>query len=88
MQCYYTNICYYVLYRIILKDGKPEDYEFLDVNPACERVLGVPRDRIVGKRAADVSTASGSRFTVTLASTVGRTLPGFSRKSESRPPGS
>ena len=42
------------LHRIILKDGKPEDYEFLDVNPSCERVLGVSRDRIVGKRASEL----------------------------------
>ncbi len=42
------------LHRIILKDGKPADYEFLDVNPACERVLGVSRDRLVGKRASAV----------------------------------
>jgi len=42
------------LHRIILKDGKPADYEFLDVNPAYERVLGIARDRIVGKRASEL----------------------------------
>lgn len=42
------------LHRIILKDGKPADYEFLDVNPSCERVLGIARDRIVGKRASEL----------------------------------
>jgi PAS domain S-box-containing protein len=28
--------------------GEPTDYRVLDVNPACERAVGLPRDRIVG----------------------------------------
>ncbi len=34
--------------------GEPVDYEFVDVNPAFERLLGVTREAVVGKRARDV----------------------------------
>jgi PAS domain S-box-containing protein len=41
----------YALHRIILdENGKPCDYEFVDVNPAFEKFTGIPREEIIGKR--------------------------------------
>ena len=40
----------------ILRDeaGNVHDYRYLEVNPPFERILGLPRDRIVGKRYREV----------------------------------
>ncbi len=35
-------------------DGKPIDFRFVEVNPAFERVSGLPRDKLIGKRAKEV----------------------------------
>lgn len=35
-------------------DGQPTDYRILDVNPAFERILGIPREAAVGSRASDL----------------------------------
>jgi len=42
-------------HRLVFNDrAEPIDYEFVDVNPAFERILGVPREAVVGQRARDV----------------------------------
>lgn len=35
-------------------DGKPIDYRFIEVNPAFEKVSGMPREKLIGKRAKEV----------------------------------
>ncbi|MBV2235130.1 MAG: diguanylate cyclase [Sterolibacterium sp.] len=35
-------------------DGKPMDYRFIEVNPAFEKVSGIPREKLIGKRAKEV----------------------------------
>lgn len=41
----------YALHRIILDaNGRPVDYEFVDVNPSFEQFTGIPREEIIGKR--------------------------------------
>lgn len=35
-------------------DGKPIDYRFIEVNPAFEKVSGIPRENLIGKRAKEV----------------------------------
>ncbi len=45
----------YAHHRIICdEDGRPVDYEFLKVNPAFERYMGIPADQIIGKRASEL----------------------------------
>lgn len=40
----------FALHEIICgKSGNPVDYRFLDMNPACEKLIG-PRDEFIGKR--------------------------------------
>ena len=34
--------------------GRPVDYVFLDVNPAFEELTGLPRERVLGRRATEV----------------------------------
>jgi PAS domain S-box-containing protein len=42
-------------HRIITNDrGVPVDYEILEVNPAFEELIGLPADKLAGKRAGDV----------------------------------
>ena len=36
------------------KNDQPVDYRFLEVNPAFEKVSGMPREKLVGKRASEV----------------------------------
>jgi PAS domain S-box-containing protein len=43
------------LHRIVFDErGTPCDYTILDVNPAFEKILGIPRETAVGKRATEV----------------------------------
>ena len=35
-------------------NGKPIDYRFIEVNPAFEKVSGMPREKLIGKRAKEV----------------------------------
>lgn len=45
----------YAHHRIILDaDGKPADYEFLEINKAFERITGLSRKAIIGKTAVSV----------------------------------
>ncbi len=39
---------------VVDKAGKPVDYVFLEVNHAFERMMGLKRERIIGKRATEV----------------------------------
>ena len=36
------------------QDGQPSDYRFLEVNPAFERLTGLPASRLIGKRVLEV----------------------------------
>jgi len=45
----------YALHKIILDDeGRPCDYEYIDVNPAFEDFAGVKREDIIGKRYKEI----------------------------------
>ncbi len=45
----------YAVHQIICDEtGKPQDYRFLEVNPAFERVTGLRRKEILGKRVLEV----------------------------------
>jgi diguanylate cyclase (GGDEF)-like protein/PAS domain S-box-containing protein len=39
---------------IIDKEGKPIDYEYIDVNPAFEKIIGLERECVVGKRVLEI----------------------------------
>ena len=39
---------------VVDKAGKPVDYVFLEVNHAFERMTGLKRERIIGKRVTEV----------------------------------
>lgn len=41
---------------VVDKAGKPIDYIFLEVNHAFEKMTGLKRDRIIGKKVTDVLT--------------------------------
>ncbi len=45
-----------VAYHKILLDGegRPVDYEFLDINPAFERLTGLKRQEVIGRRVTEV----------------------------------
>jgi light-regulated signal transduction histidine kinase (bacteriophytochrome) len=40
--------------EVVYADGKPVDYRVLDVNPAFERITGIPRSRAVGSLATQL----------------------------------
>jgi|GEM_PF-696172 len=42
------------LHELILEDGKPVDYRFLDINPGFENITGLKRETIIGKRVLEV----------------------------------
>ena len=45
----------FYLARIVRDDaGIPCDYIYLDVNPAFERIMGLPRDQLIGRRARSI----------------------------------
>ena len=45
---------FYLSQTIFGDDGKPCDFTYLDVNPAFERIMGLPRDQIIGRRATEL----------------------------------
>lgn len=47
----------YIRHRMIFdKDGKPADYEILEVNPAFEKLTGLKKEYCVGKRGKQLGT--------------------------------
>jgi len=45
----------FAYHEIILnKEGKPVDFEYIDVNPAFEKIIGLKRESVVGKRVLDI----------------------------------
>ena len=51
----------FALHEIITDiDGRPSDYQFLEVNPAFERLSGLSREAVVGKTVRE--TAAGMRW--------------------------
>lgn len=45
----------YALHRILLdENGKPYDYEFIDVNPSFEKFTGISKEEIIGKRYKEI----------------------------------
>jgi PAS domain S-box-containing protein len=44
----------FAVHRIVTEGGRPVDYVFLDVNPAFEKMTGLQRDRIIGRRVTQV----------------------------------
>ena len=43
------------VHQIIVDDsGKPVDYEFLDVNPAFEKLTGLKREKVIGRRVTNI----------------------------------
>lgn len=52
----------FAIHRMIVDGrGYPVDYVFLDVNPAFERLTGMKRSEIVGKRATEVLRGFGEK---------------------------
>lgn len=41
---------FYIAEIICDESGQPQDYIYLDINPIFERIMGMPRDQIVGRR--------------------------------------
>ncbi|MFO7957786.1 MAG: MASE3 domain-containing protein [Candidatus Brocadiia bacterium] len=53
----------FALHEVITdEDGRPCDYRFLDVNPAFERLTGLKRKEVVGRRVLDVLPETENRW--------------------------
>ena len=45
----------YAYHKILLDDtGKPIDYEFIDINPAFERITGLESSQILHRKATEI----------------------------------
>ena len=44
----------FYLAEMIFEDDIPVDYRYLDVNPAFEKLMGHPRDQLIGRTANEV----------------------------------
>ena len=54
----------YAYHKIIChSDGKPCDYEFIEINPAYENLCGLKRQEIVGRRATQIFSHLKNRIT-------------------------
>ena len=47
-------------------DGKPQDYVYLDVNPAFEKIMGLERGQIIGKRLKELTPDVSSHWVETF----------------------
>lgn len=57
------------------KKGQPNDYRFLEVNPAFERLTGIKRHRIVGKTLLEIYTDTESYWLESIAEVALRGNP-------------
>ena len=47
----------FALHEIITnEDGQPCDFRFLEMNPACERLTGMPRAEMIGRRVLEITS--------------------------------
>jgi len=45
----------FAIHRIVCdKNNNPSDYVFLDVNPSFERLIGIQKDKIIGKTVREI----------------------------------
>jgi PAS domain S-box-containing protein len=44
----------FALHKIVIENGKPDDYIFIDVNSAFEKMTGLQKDLIIGKKVSEV----------------------------------
>lgn len=61
----------------ILRDenGSPADYRFLEVNPAFEKIIGITRDRLVGKTVLEVLPGTEPRWIETYGKVATTGIP-------------
>jgi PAS domain S-box-containing protein len=60
--CFAAMPAAYALHRVVVDArGYPNDYVFLDVNPAFERQTGLKRGDVIGKRATEVIPGMGDK---------------------------
>ena len=56
------------LHRLITDaSGQPVDYEFIDVNPAFESMLGIPREKVLGRTSRDALQVGQAPYLETYA---------------------
>ncbi len=53
---------FYIAEIIYDEDGQPQDYIYLDINPVFEKVMGISRDKIIGKRLKELTPHVSSRW--------------------------
>ncbi len=53
---------FYIAKILYDEDGKPQDYLYLDINPVFERIMGISRDQIVGKRLKELTPDVSSHW--------------------------
>jgi PAS domain S-box-containing protein len=59
---------FYIADIILGQDGKPDDYVYLDVNPAFEKIMGLAREQIVGKRLKELTPNVSEQWLATFRS--------------------
>jgi PAS domain S-box-containing protein len=53
---------FYIAQIIYDEDGKPQDYIYLDINPVFERIMGLSRDQVIGKRLKELTPNVSSNW--------------------------
>ncbi|MFW5740448.1 MAG: GAF domain-containing protein, partial [Myxococcota bacterium] len=54
-ELFHSMVSGFALHRIVTDDqGEPIDYEWVEVNDAFERLTGLSRDKVIGKRASEL----------------------------------
>jgi PAS domain-containing protein len=63
------------IHEVILdKDGKPDDYVFIEVNPAFENQTGIKREKIIGARASQFRIGKETRIKLAEVALTGKPI--------------
>ncbi len=52
----------FAVHDIVYREGKPSDYIVTDVNPAFEKILGIPREAAVGRKGSELFGSGNAPF--------------------------
>lgn len=53
---------FYIGEIIYDEDGSPQDYTYLDINPVFEKIMGISRDQIIGRRMKELNPHVSSHW--------------------------
>lgn len=68
---------FYIAEIIYDESGQPQDYRYLDVNPALAEIMGLPRDQIIGKLRSELNSIPTPQWMHTFKTVAVTGIPAY-----------